>query len=80
VIPHTELHDFRTHCSHNACNLVTKHHRCWNDIVSSEKQVGVTQPGGFDIDEDFASDRPSDINVSEIEPATECVNYKCLHL
>jgi len=40
----------------------------------------VTQSGGLHVDQDFASDRRSDVHVLEIEPATECVNYKCLHL
>jgi hypothetical protein len=59
---------------------VTKHRRRWNGIASGEKQIGVTRPGGLQVDEDFASDRRSDVHVLEIEPATECVNYKRLHL
>jgi hypothetical protein len=44
VISDTELCDIRTQCKHYPRNLVTKHRRRWNDIVSSEKEVGVTQP------------------------------------
>ena len=80
MISDTELRDVRTYFSHYPRNLVTKHRRHWNDIVSSEQQVGVTQPRGLHVDEDFASDRRGDVDVLEIEPATECVNYKCLHL
>jgi hypothetical protein len=80
VISHTDLRDVRTHCSHYSRDLVTKYRRHWNDIVSSEEKVGVTQARGLHVDEDFASDRRSDVHVLEIEPATECVNYKCLHL
>jgi hypothetical protein len=80
VISHTELHDFRTHCRHDPRNLVTKYHRRWDDIVSGEKQVGVTQPGGLHVDEDFASNRRSGVHVLEIEPATECVNYERLRV
>jgi len=80
VISHTELHDFWTHGRHDPRNLVTKHHRRWDDIVSGETQVGVTQPGGLNVDEDFATDRRSDVHVLEIEPATKCVNYEPLHL
>ena len=80
MISHTELHDFRTHGRHDPRNLVTKHHRRWDDIVSGEKQVGVTQPGGLHVDEDFASDRRSDVNVFKIKPMTERVQDQCFHV
>jgi hypothetical protein len=50
VISYMELHDVRTHFSHDPCNLMTKHRRHWNDIVSSEKDVGVTQASRFYFD------------------------------
>ena len=67
----SELRDVRPHCSHYPRNLVTKHRRRWNDIVSSEKQVGVTQPRGLHIDENLASYRRCYLNVLEIEPTTD---------
>jgi len=73
VISDTELGDVRTHCSHYPRHLVTKHCWRWNDIVSSEKQVGVTQPRSLHVDEDFASDRRSDVNFFQIKPMTERV-------
>ena len=63
-----------------ARNLVTKHRRRWNDIVSSEKQIGVTQPRSLHVDEDFASDRRSDVNVFKIKPMTERVQDQCFHI
>ena len=80
MISDTELRDIRTHCSHDPRNLVTKHRRCRNDIVSSKQQVGVAQPRRLHIDENFASYRRGDLNVLEIESSTECIKYKCLHL
>jgi hypothetical protein len=80
VISDTELRDVRTHCSHDSRNLVTKHRRRWNDIVSSKKQVGVTQPGGLHLDENFAPNWRGDVHILEVEPATECVEYKRLHV
>ena len=59
---------------------MTKHCRRWNDIVSSEKQVGVTQPRGLHVDEDFGSHRRGDVHFLKIESSIECVKYKCLHL
>ena len=59
---------------------MAEHARSRNDIVRSEKQVGVTQPGRSHLDEDFASDRRGNVHVLEFEPTTECVNYKRLHL
>jgi hypothetical protein len=43
MISDAELCDVRPDCSHNPRNLMTKNRRRWNDIVSGEKQVGVTQ-------------------------------------
>ena len=80
MISDTELRDVRTYCSHYPRNLVTKHRRRWNDIVSSEKQVGVTQPRSLHVDEDFASDRRSDVNVFQIKPMTEGVQDQCFHV
>ena len=80
MISDTDLRDIGTDCGHDPRNLVTKHRWQWNDIVSSEQKVRMTQPRGLHVDEDFASERRSDINVFEIEPAAECVNYKCFHI
>jgi hypothetical protein len=80
VISDTELRDIRTHCSHDSRNLMTKHRRRWNDIVSSKKQVGVTQPGGLHVDQDFASHRRGYIHILEVEPTAKCVEYERLHL
>jgi hypothetical protein len=80
VISDTELRDVRTHFSHYPRNLVTKHRRRWNDIVSSEKQVRVTQPRSLHVDEDFASYWYGDLHVFEIKPMTERVQDQCFHV
>src|ERR1700735_907934 len=79
MISEADLCDIRTHCGHNARNLVTEHRRHWNYIVSGEKQVGVAEACGLHVDEDFAPNRPGNVHVLEIEPEAERVNYKCLH-
>ena len=55
---------------------------CWkrNDIVRGEQKIGVTQPGRLHVDEDFASDRRSDVNVFQIKPMTERVQDQCFHV
>jgi hypothetical protein len=80
VISDTELRDVRTDCSYDPRNLVTKHRRRWNDIVSSEKQVGVTQPRSLYVDEDFVSYWYGDLHVFEIKPMTERVQDQCFHI
>jgi hypothetical protein len=80
VISETELRDVRAHCGHYSRNLVTEHRRHWNDIVSSEKQVGVAQASGLHVDENFAPNRRGNAYILKVEPAAECVNYECLHV
>jgi hypothetical protein len=43
VIADMKLRDVRAHFSHDSGDLMTQHGRYWNDIVSSEQEVGVTQ-------------------------------------
>ena len=80
MISDTELGHVRSHCSHYPRYLVTKHCWRWNDIVSSEKQVGVTQPRSLHVDENFASDRRGDVHVFKIKPVTERVQDQCFHV
>src|SRR5260370_6916038 len=75
-----ELRDIRTYRSYDPRNLVTKHRRHRDNIVSSKQQIGVAQARRLHIDENFASYRRGNLNVLEIESSTECINYKCLHL
>src|SRR5579871_854673 len=74
-----ELRHVRTHRSHDPGNLVTKHRRRRDDIVSSKQQVGVAQARCLHIDENFASYRRGDLNVLEIESSTDRIEYKGLH-
>jgi hypothetical protein len=76
VISDAQLRDVGTDCSHDPRDLVTKHRRRWDEIVSSEQQVRVTQSGCLHVNENFAPNRRGNVHVLEIEPASECVKYK----
>src|SRR5581483_6885226 len=80
MISNTELRNFGTDFSHDPRNLMAQHRRRWNNIVSREQQVGVTQAGRLHLYQNFASHRCGDVDVFEIESAPKCVEYKCLHL
>ena len=80
MISDAELRDIGPNRGRDPRDLVTKHHRRWNDIVSSKQKVGMTQAGRLHLDENFAPNRRRDVNVLEVEPAAERVNYKSFHL
>ena len=76
MISDTELRDIGTDRGHNPRNLVTKHRRRWNDIVSSEKQVGVTQPGRSHLDKNFGFDHR--ITLTERDSANSSIELNGL--
>ena len=80
MISNMELRNLRTYRSYDPRNLVTKYRRHRDNIVGSKQQIGVAQARRLHIDENFAFYRRGNLNVLEIESATECINYKCLHL
>jgi hypothetical protein len=80
VISDADLRDVGSDCGHDTRDFVTKHRRCRNKVVSGEEQVGVTQPGRSHVDENFAPNRRGDVDIFEVEPVTNSVQYKCLHL
>ena len=80
MISNMKLRGIRAYRSYDPRNLVTKHRRHRDNIVSSKQEVGVAQARRLHIHEDFASYRRGNLNVLEIEPSTECIYYKCLHL
>ena len=47
--------------------------------MRGEQYVGVTQPGGLHVDENFASNRRGDVHILEVEPTTDTIEYKRLH-
>jgi hypothetical protein len=59
---------------------VTEYRRRRNNIVGRKQQIGVTQPGCLDVDKNFAPNRHGNVNVLEIEAATERTQHKSLHL
>jgi hypothetical protein len=80
VISDVNLRDIGTHFGNDSGDLVTKHRWSRNNIVSGEKQVGVTQPGRLHVDENFAPKRRGDVHIFEVESTTKRANYKCLHV
>jgi hypothetical protein len=80
MVSDTDLPDIRSHGSHDPRYFVTKHGRSGNDIVSSKQQVGVTQPRRLHVDEDLAAHWRGNVHVLEIEPLTDCIMYKRLHV
>jgi hypothetical protein len=74
-----ELLDFGADFSHNPGDFVAQHGWHGNDVVCGEQHVGVTQPGGLHIDQNFAPYWRGNVHVVGLEPAAKCVNDKCLH-
>ena len=54
MISDTELRDVGADCSDDPGDLVAEHRRRRNEIVRGEQQVGVTEPGGLHVDQNFA--------------------------
>jgi hypothetical protein len=79
VIPDSKLHDLRADFRHHPRDLVPKHGRHGNDVVRSEEQVGVAQPGGLHVNQHFTPHRRRNLHILEIKAATQCVHYKCFH-
>jgi hypothetical protein len=79
VISDAELRDIGADLCHDPRDLMAQHRRSWNNIVSSEQQVGVTEPGRLHLDQNFAPYRRDNVDVFEIKSAPECVKYECLH-
>ena len=79
VIPDLELRDLGTNCRHGPRDLVAIHGGCGEDGVCGEQHVGMAQPGRSYVDQNFPPNRRGDVHVLELESATDCVKYKCLH-
>jgi hypothetical protein len=80
VVSDADLGDIGTYFGDDAGDLVTKHRRGRNNIVSGEKQVGMTQPGRSHVDQNFVPNWRGDVHILEVEPATKRVYYKRLHV
>jgi hypothetical protein len=80
VTSDADLRDIGSYFSNDPGDVVTKHRRGRNNIVSGEEQVGVTQPGRSHVDEDFVPNRRGDVHILEVEPASKRVYYKRLHV
>jgi hypothetical protein len=80
MITDTDLRYVGTDCKHDPGDLVTKHRRRRNEIMSCKEQVSVTQPGRLYVDENFAPNGRGDIHILDLETATERVNYQRFHM
>jgi hypothetical protein len=79
VISETDLSNLGPDRTDDTGDLVTEHGWHRTKVVSGKEQIGVTQPGGLHLDENFPPNRCSDVNVVEIEATTERVNDQRLH-
>jgi hypothetical protein len=59
---------------------VTEHGWRWNEIMRGKEQVSVTQPGRLHVYENFAPNGRGDVHILEIEPTTDSVDHKRLHV
>ena len=80
VISNADLRYVGADCRHNPGDLVTKHSGRRNEIVSSKEQVSVTQPGRLYVYENFVTNGRGDVHILEVEPTTDSVEYKRLHV
>jgi len=80
VISDSDLRYVGADCRHDSGDLVTKHRRCRNEIVSGKEQVSVTQPGRLYVYENFVPNRRGDVHILEVEPTTDSVEHKRLHV
>jgi hypothetical protein len=69
MISDTDLRNVGTDCGHGARDFVTKDRRCRDELVCSEKEIGVTQPRSLHVDENLSPDRRGDVHIFEVEPA-----------
>ena len=80
VISDTDLRYVGADCGNDPGDLVAKHGRRRNEIVSGKEQVSVTQPGRLYVDENFVANGRGDVYILEVEPTTDSVEYKRLHM
>ena len=80
MISNPELGDVGPDFSDDPGDLVAENSRHRNDVMGSEQQVGVTEPGGSHVDQNFPSDGCGNVDLFEIESATGCVDDKRLHV
>ena len=79
MIPDADLPHLGADCRHDPGDLVTKHRRRRNEIVSGEEQISVTQPGRLYVYENFAPNGHRNADVLEVKPTTDSVEHKRLH-
>jgi hypothetical protein len=80
MITDTDLRNVGTDCRHNPGDLVTKHRRRRNEIMSCKEQVSVTQRGRLSVCENFVPNRRGDVHILEVEPTTDSAEHKRLHM
>jgi hypothetical protein len=80
VISDADLRYVGADCRHDPSDLVTKHRRRRNEIVGGKEQVSVTQPRRSYVYENFVPNGRGDVHILDVEPTTDSVEYKRLHV
>jgi len=79
VVANAKLRHLRADGSHDSGDLVTQYGRRRKDGVGGDRQVGVTEPRGSNLDENFAAGGRCDLDVLEFEPAADRAEQQCFH-
>jgi hypothetical protein len=69
------LCDIRADLSDDTGDLIAKDGGERRYIVRRKQKIGVTQPGRLHLDESFASNGRSHVNILKVEATTGRVNY-----
>ena len=75
MIADAELCDIRADLGDDTGDLMAKYRGERSDTVRRKQQIGVTQPGRLDLDENFTPNGRSHINILKVEATTGRVNY-----
>src|SRR6266851_7349834 len=79
LLSNTQLSYVGADLSNDARHLVAEHRRRRNDVMRGEQQVGVTEPRRSHVDQNFPPRRCGDVDVFEVEAASECIDDKRFH-
>jgi len=71
MVSDVELRDPGTDRSDDSRDFMAQNRRRWNNVVSCEEQIGMTQPGGLNIDQNFATHRLGDVDLFDVESTPE---------
>jgi hypothetical protein len=80
VVAELYLGDPGTDGGDHSGNLMAEHARKpKSETVFGDREIGVTKPSRFDVDEYLASDRFSDVDVLDHESFADGIDDRCPH-